>query len=77
MRTFSKAYGLAGLRCGYAFGHEDTMRVFDKVRNHYGMNRMAQAACLAALDDQDYLAGIVQRTAACRERIAEIAAARA
>ena len=44
MRTFSKAYGLAGLRCGYAVGHEDTIRFFDKVRNHYGMNRMAQAA---------------------------------
>lgn len=73
MRTFSKAYGLAGLRCGYAIGHPDTIRVFEKVRNHYGMNRMAQAGCLAALYDQDYLAGIVARTAAGRHRIAEIA----
>jgi histidinol-phosphate aminotransferase len=74
MRTFSKAYGLAGLRCGYAFGHADTIRVFDKVRNHYGMTRMAQAAGLAALEDQAYLASVVERTAACRERIAGIAA---
>ena len=75
MRTFSKAYGLAGLRCGYAIGHPDTIRVFEKVRNHYGMNRMAQAGCLAALQDQDYLAEVVERTAAGRERIAAIAAA--
>ncbi|MGY6707455.1 MAG: pyridoxal phosphate-dependent aminotransferase [Rhizobiaceae bacterium] len=74
MRTFSKAYGLAGLRCGYAVGHEDTIRVFEKVRNHYGMNRMAQAGCLAALHHQDNLAEIVARTAAGRQRIAEIAA---
>lgn len=74
MRTFSKAYGLAGLRCGYAIGHPDTIRVFEKVRNHYGMNRMAQAGCLAALQDQAYLAEIVARTAAGRERIAGIAA---
>jgi len=74
MRTFSKAYGLAGLRCGYAVGHEDTIRVFEKVRNHYGMNRMAQAAGLAAIDDQVYLAETVARTAAGRARIAEIAA---
>jgi histidinol-phosphate aminotransferase len=52
MRTFSKAYGLAGLRCGYAIGEREQIRAFDKVRNHFGVNRMAQAAALAALADQ-------------------------
>lgn len=37
MRTFSKAYGLAGLRCGYCFGAADTIRSFNKIRNHFGV----------------------------------------
>ncbi|MEM7752394.1 MAG: aminotransferase class I/II-fold pyridoxal phosphate-dependent enzyme, partial [Pseudomonadota bacterium] len=36
MRTFSKAYGMAGLRVGYAFGHADVIRSFEKIRNHFG-----------------------------------------
>ncbi|TKT81282.1 pyridoxal phosphate-dependent aminotransferase [Aquamicrobium sp. LC103] len=73
MRTFSKAYGLAGLRCGYAIGETETIRAFDKVRNHFGVSRMAQAAGLAALGDQAYLAEVVDRVAACRDRIGAIA----
>ena len=61
MRTFSKAYGLAGLRCGYAIGEAGAIRAFDKVRNHFGVNRMAQVAAEAALDDQAYLAALVAR----------------
>ncbi len=75
MRTFSKAYGLAGLRCGYAVGETQSIRAFDKVRNHFGVNRMAQVAALAALDDQNYLQTVVSRVAAGRKRIEEIAAA--
>ncbi|MEO1207895.1 MAG: aminotransferase class I/II-fold pyridoxal phosphate-dependent enzyme, partial [Pseudomonadota bacterium] len=37
-RTFSKAYGLAGARIGYAIGHADVIGQFEKVRNHYGVN---------------------------------------
>ena len=51
-RTFSKAYGLAGLRCGYAIGETETIGAFDKVRNHFGVNKMAQVAAQAALADQ-------------------------
>ena len=40
MRTFSKAYGLAGMRIGYAIGTPDTIRTFDKIRNHFGMTRL-------------------------------------
>jgi histidinol-phosphate aminotransferase len=75
MRTFSKAYGLAGLRCGYALGETQMIRAFDKVRNHFGVNRMAQTAALAALSDQEYLRSVVADVDACRKRIAVIAAA--
>lgn len=75
MRTFSKAYGLAGLRCGYALGETQMIRAFDKVRNHFGVNRMAQTAALAALADQPYLRSVVADVDACRKRIAGIAAA--
>ena len=56
MRTFSKAYGLAGIRCGYAVGNESFIGDVEKVRNHYGVNRMALVAGEAALADQAYLA---------------------
>ncbi len=75
MRTFSKAYGLAGMRCGYAIGEAGVISAFDKVRNHFGMNRLAITGALAALEDQDYLRGVVNEVIACRERIAAIAAA--
>lgn len=75
MRTFSKAYGLAGLRCGYAIGEAETISGFDKVRNHFGVNRVAISAALAALEDQSYLCSVIEKVAAGRERIAAIAAA--
>ncbi|RIK87059.1 MAG: pyridoxal phosphate-dependent aminotransferase [Hyphomicrobiales bacterium] len=73
MRTFSKAYGLAGMRCGYAVGEAEAIRAFDKVRDHFGMSRMTQAAALAALADKDHLANVLGRVAAGRARIAAIA----
>ena len=73
LRTFSKAYALAGMRCGYVIGETDTVRAFDKIRNHFGMPRITQAASLAALEDQAYLAATLDKIAACRMRIAEIA----
>ncbi|MEP9371059.1 pyridoxal phosphate-dependent aminotransferase [Mesorhizobium sp. KR1-2] len=73
MRTFSKAYGLAGIRCGYAFGDAQLIADFEKIRNHYGVSRMAQIAGLEALADQDYLATVVAKVAAGRDRISAIA----
>lgn len=73
MRTFSKAYGLAGIRCGYAFGETQVIRDFEKIRNHYGVSRMAQVAGESALADQAWLAEVVARVAAGRQRIATIA----
>lgn len=75
MRTFSKAYGMAGARVGYAIGAPALIDAFNKVRNHFGMNRAAQAGALAALADQAYLSDVLARIAAARERISEIARA--
>ena len=73
MRTFSKAYGMAGARIGYAVGHADLIRSFDKIRNHFGMNRVAQAGALAALEDQDWLREVQGHVAQARDEIAQIA----
>ncbi|MDX3927380.1 MAG: pyridoxal phosphate-dependent aminotransferase [Shinella sp.] len=75
MRTFSKAYGLAGARIGYAIGTLGNAQAFDKIRNHFGMARISTVAALAALKDQAYLAEVTGRIAAARERIAGIARA--
>ncbi len=74
-RTFSKAYGMAGARVGYGIGEAGLIRSFDKIRNHFGVNRIAQAGALAALADQAWLAEVQARVAAARERIATIARA--
>ncbi|MDF1670357.1 MAG: pyridoxal phosphate-dependent aminotransferase [Roseovarius sp.] len=75
MRTFSKGYGMAGARVGYAMGAPDLITSFDKIRNHFGMNRVAQAGALAALHDDDWLASIRAQVAASREEITRIAVA--
>lgn len=51
MRTFSKIYGLAGLRLGYGIGHADLIAEFEKLRQPFNVNAIAQAGALAALDD--------------------------
>jgi histidinol-phosphate aminotransferase len=56
LRTFSKAYGLAGLRIGYAIGHPEMIQLLNKVRQPFNVNAMAQVAALAALDDATHLA---------------------
>lgn len=72
-RTFSKAYGLAGMRLGYCVGHADLIRAFDKIRNHFGVTKLGQVAGIAALADQDYLRSVVTRVIAARDEIAAIA----
>jgi histidinol-phosphate aminotransferase len=73
MRTFSKGYGLAGLRVGYGIGAPDLVRAFDKVRNHFGVGRIAQAGALAALADQAWLARVRVKVAEARDGLAAIA----
>ncbi|MBY4893272.1 pyridoxal phosphate-dependent aminotransferase [Rhodobacteraceae bacterium N5(2021)] len=72
-RTFSKAYGLAGMRVGYGIAAAEFITSFAKIRNHFGMGRVAQAAALAALEDQDHLANTLALIGAGRDHIAEIA----
>ncbi len=72
-RTFSKAHGMAGLRVGYAIGEASLIKAFDKIRNHFGVNRIAQAGALAALADGAHLASVAKSVAGARDRIAEIA----
>ena len=74
-RTFSKAYGLAGSRIGYVIAEESTARAFDRIRNHFGLNRIGVAAAIAALADQAYLEEVVSKIAAARTRISDIATA--
>lgn len=72
-RTFSKAYGMAGGRVGYAVGAAGLIDAFNKVRNHFGMCRISQAGALAALADQEWLAKTIANVATARKRIGEIA----
>ena len=74
-RTFSKAYGLAGARIGYGLGEARVVRAFEKIRNHYGINRVGQIGALAALEDQEYLAEAVGRIVRARGIIGAIARA--
>jgi histidinol-phosphate aminotransferase len=73
MRTFSKVYGMAGARVGYGIGQADLISAFNKVRNHFGMNRAAQAGALAALQDTAWLERIQARITGARDRIGQIA----
>jgi histidinol-phosphate aminotransferase len=72
-RTFSKAYGLAGLRVGYGLAAPDFVAAFNRIRNHFGVGRVAQAGALAALADQGHLMRVVGDIATARLRIGEIA----
>lgn len=73
VRTFSKAYGLAGMRCGYVIGDKNLMRGFDKIRDHFSLSILTQKAALAALQDQDYLKKSVANIIASRHRLTTIA----
>ncbi len=56
MRTFSKIFGLAGLRLGYGIGHPELITGLEKIRQPFNINSIAQAGALAALDDDEHLA---------------------
>jgi len=55
-RTFSKAYGLAGLRVGYAFAHPSVADIMNRVRQPFNVNSIALVAATAALDDMEFVA---------------------
>ncbi len=74
LRTFSKAHGMAGGRVGYAVCTAEAWQVFEKIRHHYGMNRIAQEVALASLGDPDFITGVVAAVEAGRREYARIAA---
>lgn len=76
LRTFSKAYALAGLRVGYAVARPDLLRAIWKVRESFCTNAIAQAAAIAALADHEHLARGLAHNRAARERLHGICAAR-
>ena len=73
LRTFSKAYGMAGARIGYAIGEAATIAAFDRVRLHFGVNSIAEAGAVAALADPGYLQGVVAAVAVGRREYEELA----
>jgi histidinol-phosphate aminotransferase len=62
LRTFSKAYGLAGARVGYAISHPEVAEVLNRLRPAFNVNSIAQAGALAALADQAHMRQAVDRT---------------
>ncbi len=76
LRTFSKVYGLCGLRVGYALGSEDFRVAVDRVRQPFSVNALAQAAAVEALRHQDEVERRVERTAVERLHVDEALAAR-
>jgi len=60
LRTFSKVYGLAGLRIGYALGREDLIHCLYQVRDPFPVHRLAQVAAMAALNDEDHVIQSIQ-----------------
>lgn len=75
-RTFSKAYALAGLRCGYAVAAEGLVAVVERIRESFNVNGLALAACEAALEDTAHLAWARERNAEQRTALAQALDAR-
>jgi histidinol-phosphate aminotransferase len=69
LRTFSKAYGLAGARVGYAISHPEVAEVLDRLRPAFNVNSVAQAGALAALADQAHMRASVAATLRELERV--------
>ncbi len=69
LRTFSKAYGLAGLRIGYGVGPTEMVKILNRVRQPFNVNMLAQTAAMAALDDATHLEETLRITEAGRRSL--------
>lgn len=69
LRTFSKAYAIAGTRVGYGIARPALMRYLQQVRGPFNVNTVAQVAALAALDDQEHIARSVETNAQGRQQL--------
>ncbi|WP_412519550.1 histidinol-phosphate transaminase [Staphylococcus simulans] len=72
MRTFSKAYGLAGLRVGYIIATEEAINTYNIIRPPFNVGRLSEYAAVAAYKDQAYLKEIQQKNAEERAKFFEI-----
>ncbi len=70
LRTFSKGYGMAGIRVGYALCAPEHVANVNKIRLHFGVSNVALAGALAALRDQDHLRTVVRETELARAWLA-------
>jgi len=68
-RTFSKSFSLAGMRVGWVVGARPLIEGLDKVKDSYNVNRISQAAAIAALDDWEYFEMTRRKVIATRERL--------
>jgi histidinol-phosphate aminotransferase len=71
LHTFSKVYGLAGLRIGYGIGHPTLVAEMNKLRTPFNVTSVGQAAALAALDDPDHVRRSVESNRTERKRLFE------
>ena len=72
-RTFSKAYGMAGQRIAYAIAHREIIQGFNKIRNHFGINRIAQIGALASVEDTGFLYTVKKAAESGRQQIMNFA----
>jgi histidinol-phosphate aminotransferase len=71
LRTFSKVYGLAGLRIGFAFGRPELVAAMNKLKTPFNTSGVAQAAALAAIQDREHVARCIETNARERARLSE------
>ena len=69
LRTFSKVYGLAGLRIGFAFGQPELLAAMTKLKTPFNTSGVAQAAALAAMNDREHVARCIETNARERRRV--------
>lgn len=72
LRTFSKAYGLAGLRVGYVVASEQAIEKWNIIRPPFNVTRISEYAAVAALEDQQYLKEITHKNSTERERFYQL-----
>ena len=71
LRTFSKVYGLAGMRIGYAIGHPELLSAMNRLKTPFNTSGTAQAGALAALDDREHVERCITTNAIERKRLSE------
>jgi histidinol-phosphate aminotransferase len=70
LRTFSKSYGLAGMRIGFALGASDLIEALDSVKDSYNVDRLAIVAAVAAIEDEDHHRKVVDQVVRNRGELA-------